>query len=94
MFGLEQHLLAGRRQQELDEGLGARLVRRVGDDADVGRHERRHRRIDELHREARALRREAEEVDHDAEAVLAGLTASGTPNERSVTCAQVAARSP
>ena len=70
---LEQRLLAGRRQQELDEGLGARLVRRVGDDADIGRHQRRDRRIDELHREARALRGEGEEVDDDAVADLAGV---------------------
>ena len=73
MRRLEQHLLAGRRQQELDEGLGAGLVRRVGDDADIGRHDRRDGRIDELHREARGLRREGEEVDHDAEADLAGI---------------------
>ena len=43
----------------------------MGDDADIGRHDRRHAGVDELHREARGLGRKGEEVDHDAIADLA-----------------------
>ena len=73
MPGSNSTCLAFGRQQELDEGFGTGLVRRIGDDADIGRHDRGHRRIDEFYRKAGGLRREGEEVDDDAVADLAGV---------------------